>query len=201
MKVTAMRDHKDLKIVQSSQIFSDMKAYEFKHKPKSSEESKTRNIALAANQQPATSSRSNSNPSDFLSDEQFALFVQKFKRFIRKNNFQEFQTSPNSSSQSFTERSSHHMKQDQEEAQVVCYNCRKPGHFKADCPHPMVRIYQDQEPNTSTPKERKDIAESSRRNAKHESNQSKHDRRRKAMVVNESNDVAEPKLSTSSSSS
>ncbi|XP_019172869.1 PREDICTED: uncharacterized protein LOC109168311 [Ipomoea nil] len=171
------------------------------YEPKCTEELETRNIALVAIQQPATTSRSNSNPFEYLSDEKFALFVRKFKRFMRKNNFQEFQASPNSSSRKYTERSTHTKKQEPEEAQVLCYNCRKPGHFKENCPHPMVRRHHNQEPSTSSPNDRKDVTETSRRNAKHETNQSRNDRRRKAMVVNETNEVVEPELSTSNSSS
>ncbi|XP_019191195.1 PREDICTED: uncharacterized protein LOC109185695 [Ipomoea nil] len=34
MKVTAMRDHRDMKTTSTSKIFIDLKAYEFEHKPK-----------------------------------------------------------------------------------------------------------------------------------------------------------------------
>ncbi|XP_019157180.1 PREDICTED: uncharacterized protein LOC109153771 [Ipomoea nil] len=199
MKLTAMRDHRDLKSIQTTKIFSDLKAYEFENEPKEIEEPETINIALADSKQTSTSNRSNSNPSEFLSDEQFSLFVRTFKRFIRKNKFQKLQTFPSSSNRRQAERSSYPKKTETEEAQVLCYNCRKPGHFKANCPHPIVRKYHDKEPITSSPIERKDAPESKRGNNRQESNLSRHERRRIAMVVNESNEVVEPEESTSSS--
>ncbi|XP_019155251.1 PREDICTED: uncharacterized protein LOC109152131 [Ipomoea nil] len=173
-----MRDHQDLKITQMTKIFSDLNAYEFEHEPKEIEETETRNIAR--------------------SDEQFALFLHKFKRFIRKNNFQELQTFPSSSNQRHTERTPQSSNQGTVDAKVLCYNCRKPRHYKANCPHLMVRKYQDLEPSTSSPK---DATESSKRGGKQESSHSRHQRRRKAMVVNEPTEVAEPETSASSSSS
>ncbi|XP_019176882.1 PREDICTED: uncharacterized protein LOC109172188 [Ipomoea nil] len=152
MKVTAMKDHRNLKSVQTSKIFSDLKAYEFEHEPKVSEEPELRNIALVASQQPSTSSRSKSNPSDFLSDEQFTLFVRKLKRFMRKNNFQDSQASPSSSNRKYPERSddrsNNFKRREPEEAQMLCYNCRKPRHFKVDCPYPMARKHWDQDQST-----------------------------------------------------
>nr|GMD19195.1 60S ribosomal protein L3 [Ipomoea batatas] len=33
---------------------------------------------------------------------------------------------------------------DKDESQVLCYNCRKPGHFKFECPYPIVKKHQDE---------------------------------------------------------
>nr|GMC49176.1 lisH domain-containing protein C1711.05-like [Ipomoea batatas] len=33
---------------------------------------------------------------------------------------------------------------DKDELQVLCYNCRKPKHFKAECPYPIVKKHQDE---------------------------------------------------------
>nr|GLL27334.1 lisH domain-containing protein C1711.05-like [Ipomoea trifida] len=33
---------------------------------------------------------------------------------------------------------------DKDELQVLCYNCRKPEHFKAECPYPIVKKHQDE---------------------------------------------------------
>ncbi|XP_031090845.1 uncharacterized protein LOC115995834 [Ipomoea triloba] len=76
MKVVAMRDHRDLKTTSTTQIFSDLKAYEFEKEALNDEEPETRNIALVANHQPSSSTpRSNTNPSsDFFTDDQMALF-------------------------------------------------------------------------------------------------------------------------------
>ncbi|XP_019151906.1 PREDICTED: uncharacterized protein LOC109148626 [Ipomoea nil] len=191
MKVTAMRDHRDMKTTSTRKIFSDLKAYEFEHEQKELEETEIRNVALVANQQPSTSNRSTSNSSNFLSDEQYAMFVRKMKRFIRKNNFQDFQRS---SSRSQHERSQLPPRQETVDSQMLCYNCRKPGHFKANYPHPMVSKHQD----SGTTKE---TGESIKRNDKPESSNSRNERRRKTMVVNEATENNESESSSSSSSS
>ncbi|XP_019171359.1 PREDICTED: uncharacterized protein LOC109166916 [Ipomoea nil] len=191
MKVTAKRDHRDMKTTSTSKIFSDLKAYEFEHEPKELEEPDIRNVALVANQQTSTSNRSTSNSSNFLSDEQYAMFVRKMKRFMRKNNFQDFQRS---SSRRQHERSPLPSRQETVEFQMLCYNCRKTGHFKANCPHPMVSKHHD----SGTTKE---TNESIKRSDKPESSNSRNKRRRKAMVVNETIKNNESESSSSSSSS
>ncbi|XP_019184984.1 PREDICTED: uncharacterized protein LOC109179964 [Ipomoea nil] len=198
MKVAVMRDHQDMKTISSMKIFSDLKAHEFEHEPKESDEAETRNIALVANQQPSTSNRSKSNPSDFLSDEQFALFVRRMKWSIRKNNFQEQQKFQSPSNRRQYEKSPQASTQETIDGQMLCYNCQKPGHFKANYPRPMVRKYQDQEPSTGASK---DVAEVSKRGDKREQNQPRHERRRRAMVVNESAKTIETENSSLSSSS
>ncbi|XP_019158569.1 PREDICTED: uncharacterized protein LOC109155339 [Ipomoea nil] len=195
MKVIAMRDNRDMKTTSTTKIFSDLKAYEFEHEPKDAEEPETRNIALVANQQASTSNRSKSNSCEFLSDEQFALFVRKMKRFMRKNNFQDSQRSGHRRQ---NENSPQTSKPETSDSQLLCYNCRKPGHFKANCPHPIVSKYQYSNATKSSSKE---AGESYKRNDKPESSNSRNERRRKAMLVNESSDTVEAECSSSSSSS
>lgn len=77
--MAAMQDHRELKMVHTSQSFSDLKAYEFKHESKRDEEPKMKNVALVADQQSSISTGSNSNPYDFLIDEQFACLLGNLK--------------------------------------------------------------------------------------------------------------------------
>ncbi|XP_019150173.1 PREDICTED: uncharacterized protein LOC109146979 [Ipomoea nil] len=121
MKVIAMRDSRDMKTMSTAKIFSDLKAYEFEHEPKDAEESETRNVALVANQSASTSNR-------------------KMKRFMRKNNFQD---SHRSGPRKQHESSPQTSKAETSDSQLLCYNCQKPGHFKANCPHPIVSKHQD----------------------------------------------------------
>ncbi|XP_019195720.1 PREDICTED: uncharacterized protein LOC109189564 [Ipomoea nil] len=195
MKVIAMRDNRDMKTTSTAKIFSDLKAYEFEHEPKDVEESETRNVALVANQQATTSNRSKSNSCEFLSDEQYALFVRKMKRFMRKNNFQD---SHRSGHRKQHESSPQTSKPETSDSQLLCYNCRKPGHFKANCPHPIVSKHQD---SNATKSPSKETGERYKRNDKPESSSSRNERRRKAMVVNETPDTVEAESSSSSSSS
>ena len=56
--------------------------------------------------------------SDEDSDDDIALLTQKFKKFIRKNKFK-----------NNTKNKLEHKKD-----QVICYECKKLGHFKNECP-------------------------------------------------------------------
>ncbi|XP_031112005.1 uncharacterized protein LOC116015977 [Ipomoea triloba] len=108
-KVTAMRDHMDLKVVSTDKPFSDLKAYEFEMKSKLEEEREERTTTLVA-EQPSNS--------------------RKFKKFMRKNNF-------NNSSQRYQRSSSRRPRREVSDDNTnLCYNCRKPGHFMAECPYP-----------------------------------------------------------------
>ncbi|XP_019173495.1 PREDICTED: uncharacterized protein LOC109169051 [Ipomoea nil] len=195
MKVIAMRDNRDMKTTSTAKIFSDLKAYEFEHEPKDAKEPETRNIALVANQQASISHKSKSNYCEFLSDEQFALFVRKMKRFMKKNNFQDSQRSGHRRQHESSPQTS---KPEASDSQLLCYNCRKPGHFKANCPHPIVSKHQD---GNATKSSSKEAGKSYKRNDKPESTNSRNERRKKAMVVNEPSDTAEAESSSSSSSS
>ena len=61
--------------------------------------------------------------SDEDSDNDIALLTQKFKKFIRKNKFK-----------NNTKNKFEHKKD-----QVICYECKKPGHFKNECPQAKKR--------------------------------------------------------------
>ena len=67
MKVITMRDHRDLKNTTTDQLFRDLKAFEFEMFPRDEDVVDRRNVALIA-EQPTTSSRSDSNPTNLLSD-------------------------------------------------------------------------------------------------------------------------------------
>ncbi|XP_019164341.1 PREDICTED: uncharacterized protein LOC109160508 [Ipomoea nil] len=84
------------------------------------------------------------------------------------------------------------------DSQLLCYICRKPGHFKANCPHPIVSKHQDNNTATSPSKE---TGERYKRSDKSESSKSRNERRRMAMVVNETSDTVATESSSSSSSS
>ncbi|XP_019159649.1 PREDICTED: uncharacterized protein LOC109156246 [Ipomoea nil] len=84
------------------------------------------------------------------------------------------------------------------DSQLLCYNCRKPGHFKANCPHPIVSKHQD---NRTTISPSKETGERHKRSDKPESSNSKKEGRRKAMVVNETSNTIATESSSSSSSS
>ena len=61
--------------------------------------------------------------SDEDSDNDIALLTQKFKKILRKNKFK------NNIKNKFEHKKD----------QVICYECKKPGHYKNDCPQAKKR--------------------------------------------------------------
>ncbi|XP_019154266.1 PREDICTED: uncharacterized protein LOC109150735 [Ipomoea nil] len=114
---------------------------------------------------------------------------------MRKNNFQD---SHRSGHRKQHENSPQTSKAETIDSQLLCYNCRKPRHFKANCPHPIVSKHQD---SNTTKSPSKETGERYKRNDKPESSGSRNERRRKAMVVNETSDIVVNESSSSSSSS
>ena len=60
--------------------------------------------------------KENSSDEDF--DDDVTLLTKKFKRFIKRNKFK------NDTKNKFEPK----------KEQVICYECKKPGHFKSECP-------------------------------------------------------------------
>ncbi|WP_192819805.1 hypothetical protein, partial [Escherichia coli] len=80
MKVTAMRDSKDLRTYSTEKLISDLKAHEFEmieEKEDVPEERTT--TALTA----STSKVNDFDPSILLSDEYMAAFARRFKKFMK----------------------------------------------------------------------------------------------------------------------
>nr|GLL42083.1 uncharacterized protein LOC109169386 [Ipomoea trifida] len=90
---------------------------------------------------------------------------------------------------------------DKEESQVLCYNCRKPGHYKSECPYPIVKKHQD-EHNYKKNSGRYHHPKNNPNDADEESSKiQKNDKRRKALAVEEKTGEKNEESSTSSSSS
>ncbi|XP_031096912.1 uncharacterized protein LOC116001163 [Ipomoea triloba] len=87
---------------------------------------------------------------------------------------------------------------------MLCYNCQKPGHFKVECPYPVVCKYQDQGKGSGTQGSTRNApVETSGRSSHHLGGCQKSDRRRKTLAVEETIEktIAEPCTSSSSSDS
>ncbi|GAB2299388.1 hypothetical protein Dimus_038557 [Dionaea muscipula] len=79
-----------------------------------------------------------------------ALLMKKFKKFTRSNKkFYKGETSRRPYKKDKDEED-----EKKKEDQALCYNCRKPGYFKVNCPYPTVKKYTDEEKRAW--KERKD---------------------------------------------
>ncbi|XP_031106350.1 uncharacterized protein LOC116011003 [Ipomoea triloba] len=181
MKVVAMRDHRDLKTMSTTQIFSDLKAYEFEKETQNDEEPETRNIALVANHQPSSS-------------------TPRFKRFMRKNQSYDNSDKIRRTKYRSNDKASGSRTHEKDEIQVLCYNCRKPGHFKAECPYPIVKKHQD-EHNYKKNSGNYHNLKNAPNDADEEPNKNqKNDRRRKALAVEEKSGDKNDESCTSSSS-
>ncbi|XP_031101742.1 uncharacterized protein LOC116005636 [Ipomoea triloba] len=203
MKVVAMRNHREIKTTSTTQIFSDLKAYEFEKETQNDEEPETRNITLVANHQSSSSTpRSNTNPSsDFFTNDQLALFMRRFKRFMRKNQSYDNSDKMRRTKYRSNDKTSGSRTHEKDETQVLCYNCRKPGHFKAECPYPIIKKHQD-EHNYKKNSGNYHNPKSAPNDADEESNKNqKNDRRRKALAVEEKSGDKNDESCTSSSSS
>ncbi|GAB2280982.1 hypothetical protein Dimus_039439 [Dionaea muscipula] len=81
------------------------------------------------------------------------LLMKKFKKFTRSNKkFYKGETSRRPYKQDRDEE-----EEKKKEDQALCYNCRKPGHFKANCPYPIVKKYTDEERNAWKEKKDKEL--------------------------------------------
>ncbi|XP_031099726.1 uncharacterized protein LOC116003928 [Ipomoea triloba] len=177
-----------------------------KKKTLTEEEPETRNVALVANQQPSSSTiRSNSNSSDLFTGDQLALFMRKFKRFMRKNQPHDNSGKPRTSRYRHTEKPSGSRTRGTEEVEMLCYNCRKPRHFKAECPYPIVKKHQEEYDNykksSGNHNNPRSTSNDTNEQPNYSGNNPKSDRRRKALAVEEKPEDKNDEPCTSSSSS
>ncbi|XP_031108719.1 uncharacterized protein LOC116013211 [Ipomoea triloba] len=130
-----------------------------------------------------------------------ALFMRRFKRFMRKN--QSYDNSDKTRRMKYrsNDKASGSRTHEKDEIQVLCYNCRKPGHFKAECPYPIVKKHPD-EHNYKKNSGNYHNPKSASNDADEEPNKNqRNDRRRKALAVEEKSGEKNDESCTSSSSS
>nr|GMD14526.1 serine hydroxymethyltransferase, mitochondrial-like [Ipomoea batatas] len=88
-----------------------------------------------------------------------------------------------------------------EDSQMLCYNYRKPGHFKVECPYPIVQKHQDQSKGSGSQSNPRNASnENNGQNSNHYDSNQKSDRVRKVLAVEETIEERIDASSTSSSS-
>ena len=81
---------------------------------------KAKNLALVAPSKDRNDDDDEDDEED-IDDEEMAMMVRKFRKFFRKKG-------------GFQKGESSHKKDYKKERTPVCFECKKPGHFKAECP-------------------------------------------------------------------
>ncbi|VFQ85564.1 unnamed protein product [Cuscuta campestris] len=162
-KATAMEEGRNLENYTVQGLLDELRTYEHELKKKkeeqvtpfstalmttprvpSSEGTCPRNCDTPSSNQPSSSRMENY-------DEEFAMMVkqfQKFKKFFKKAD------SVRRPSKGKPQVS------DSPPESYLCYNCRKPGHWKSACPYPKVEKYGERERNEKKKKKAMVAAES-----------------------------------------
>ncbi|GMH31502.1 hypothetical protein Nepgr_033345 [Nepenthes gracilis] len=129
-KVTAIKKSKDLDKLKIEELVGSLQTYE--HTLPQSKKNKS--LALKSSRE----ERNRDSDEESCSDDDFALFVKKFKKFLKKNN---------SSSEKMDvdlKRSHKFEKKDRRELKdhkskntqgVQCHECKGFGHYRAECPN------------------------------------------------------------------
>ena len=84
--------------------------------------SKTKNLALVApSKEKIDDNDDDEDDEEDIDDEEMAMMVRKFRKFFKKKG-------------GFQKGDSSQRKGYKKERATVCFECKKPGHFKAECP-------------------------------------------------------------------
>ncbi|VFQ68764.1 unnamed protein product [Cuscuta campestris] len=149
-KATAMEEGRNLENYTVQGLLDELKTYEHELKKKKEEQVTPFPMALMTTPRvpssegtcprncdtPSSSQPSSSKMENY--DEEFAMMVkqfQKFKKFFKKAD------SVRRPSKGKPQIS------DSPPESYLCYNCRKPGHWKSACPYPKVEKYGERERN------------------------------------------------------
>ena len=127
-KSTAIQEAKDLDTLPLEQLVGSLMTYEMNIKQKNTEnEKKKKVIALKTTTSKEESSGSSSEEEE---DDDVALVSRKFRKFMRKKKHgykkRHYKAEPSKEKEKEKER---------EKEMPICYECKKPGHFRADCPY------------------------------------------------------------------
>ena len=119
-KVTAIQEAKDLNTLPLEELLGSLMTHELQVKQhvndEESKKKKTMALKISENMEESNESKDDSD------DEDMALITRKFRRFMKKKKF---------------EKKKPFIRKDEEkgkEKELTCFECKKPGHFKSECP-------------------------------------------------------------------
>ena len=168
-KATSLEDSKCLSTWSLSNLYANLRVHELKLDRMEEVDVRIKSLSMSAldheEKQPSKptpdSTISTSSLVD-MDDEEFAMFVKRFQKF-RKN------SKPFSNSKLFSKGkpSASFSKgfDAKKKGELVCYNCRKPGHFASECPQPRFE-FMKRKPSTSKFSRRKGMVAEEEENSK-----------------------------------
>ena len=124
-KSTAIQEAKDLDTLPLKQLVGSLMTYEMTIKQKNEENEKKKKVIALKTTTSKEESSGNSSEED--EDEDMALVSRKFWRFMRKKKYgykkKHYKVEP-----------SKEKEKEKEKEIPICFECKKPEHFKMDCP-------------------------------------------------------------------
>ena len=119
-KVTTIQEAKDMNTLPLEELLGSLMTHELQVKQhvndEESKKKKTMALKISENMEESNESEDDSD------DEDMALITRKFRRFMKKKKF---------------EKKKPFIRKDEEkgkEKELTCFECKKPGHFKSECP-------------------------------------------------------------------
>ena len=130
-KRVAVTESKDLSILPQEELIGSLLAYEAElaaEKAQDEETAKEKKSSLALNaMKNSRKSRVESDSDEELDDEQIALVVRKFRKYLKF---------PNQGGRDYSNKSGHKRRDidESKDSQLRCFECDKSGHVRANCP-------------------------------------------------------------------
>uniref|UniRef100_A0A2N9F279 CCHC-type domain-containing protein n=1 Tax=Fagus sylvatica TaxID=28930 RepID=A0A2N9F279_FAGSY len=120
-KKTAIYEDRDLKVLSLDELFGSLMTYELEMNSKVEEEEvkPKKNFALKSSHHDHDNSEEESDE-----EEEIALMTRKFKKFLKKKK---------GFGRKFPKKGEHRGESSKNES-PICYKCKKPRHYKNDCP-------------------------------------------------------------------